>query len=144
MGFFRQEYGVGCHFLLQENLPEPGIEPRSPLLSEPPRKHKTHIYTLKVCVLYLLALSFLESDFNGLLWGHTKIRCWYLSVCSWTFQKSLLESFLKCSGEKMEGKCSQFCIHSINFCLLLIFRKSLYALNSLGIHQFKYWPFYCL
>ena len=37
--------GVGCHTLLQENLPNPGIKPRSPaiqvgsLLSEPPGKH---------------------------------------------------------------------------------------------------------
>ena len=36
--------GVGCHALLQENLPNPGIEPRSPtfqadsLLSKPPGK----------------------------------------------------------------------------------------------------------
>ena len=36
--------GVGCHFLLQGNLPDPGIEPRSPALqadaltSEPPGK----------------------------------------------------------------------------------------------------------
>ena len=36
--------GVGCHALLQENLPTPGIEPRSPtfqadsLLSKPPGK----------------------------------------------------------------------------------------------------------
>ena len=32
MGFSRQEYWRGCHFLLQENLPDPGIEPRSPAL----------------------------------------------------------------------------------------------------------------
>ena len=36
--------GVGCHFLLQGNLPDPGIKPRSPALqedslpSEPPGK----------------------------------------------------------------------------------------------------------
>ena len=35
---------MGCHFLLQGNLPDPGIEPRSPafqadaLTAEPPRK----------------------------------------------------------------------------------------------------------
>ena len=44
MGFSRQDTGVGCHFLLQGNLPDPGIEPRSPALladalpSEPPEK----------------------------------------------------------------------------------------------------------
>ena len=38
--------GVGCHFLLQWNLPDPGIEPRSPIMqadaltSEPPGKPK--------------------------------------------------------------------------------------------------------
>ena len=32
MGFSRQGYGVGCHFLLQGNLPDPGIEPGSPTL----------------------------------------------------------------------------------------------------------------
>ena len=35
--------GVGCHFLLQGNLPDPRIEPRSPALqtlpSEPQGKH---------------------------------------------------------------------------------------------------------
>ena len=42
MGFSRQEYWVDCHALLQENLPDPGIEFRSPALqadsfpSEPP------------------------------------------------------------------------------------------------------------
>ena len=41
--------GVGCHFLLQWNLPNPGIEPRSPTLeadaltSELPGKPKLYI-----------------------------------------------------------------------------------------------------
>ena len=26
MGFSKQEYGVGCHALLQGNLPDPGTE----------------------------------------------------------------------------------------------------------------------
>ena len=30
MGFSRQELGVGCHFLLQGGLPDPGIIPVSP------------------------------------------------------------------------------------------------------------------
>ena len=40
--------GVDCHFLLQRNLPDPGIEPRSPTLqadartSEPPGKHDSN------------------------------------------------------------------------------------------------------
>ena len=43
MEFSRQEY-LGCHFLLQGNLPDPGIEPGSPALqadslpSEPPTR----------------------------------------------------------------------------------------------------------
>ena len=46
-GFSRQEYWSGYHFLLQGNLPHPGIQPRSPalhadsLLSEPPGKPHT-------------------------------------------------------------------------------------------------------
>ena len=42
MEFSRQEYWSCCHFLLQGNLPDPGIKPRSPALqadalpSEPP------------------------------------------------------------------------------------------------------------
>ena len=32
IGFSRQEYGVGFHFLLQGNPPNPGIEPGSPAL----------------------------------------------------------------------------------------------------------------
>ena len=54
-GFLRQEYWSGYHFLLQGNLPHPGIEPRSPTLeanalpSEPPGKSQakqkqTHRY----------------------------------------------------------------------------------------------------
>ena len=47
--------GVGCHFLLQGNFPNPGIEPRSPALqadaltSEPPGKQfiKDHRFKCK-------------------------------------------------------------------------------------------------
>ena len=44
MGFSRQEYWSGLPFLSPGDLPDPGIEPRSPALqadalpSEPPRK----------------------------------------------------------------------------------------------------------
>ena len=44
IGFSRQEYWCGLHFLLQGDRPDPGIEPRSPALqtdsfpSEPPGK----------------------------------------------------------------------------------------------------------
>ena len=33
MGFPRQEYWMGCHFLLQGVFPNPGIEPMSPALA---------------------------------------------------------------------------------------------------------------
>ena len=34
MGFPRQEYWSGCHFFLQDYLPDPGIEPTSPALAD--------------------------------------------------------------------------------------------------------------
>ena len=34
LGFFRQEYWSGLLFPSLENLPDPGIEPRSPALQE--------------------------------------------------------------------------------------------------------------
>ena len=55
-GISGKNTGVGCHFLLQGNLPDPGIKPRSPelqadsLLSEPPGKimiEKTSIKYVK-------------------------------------------------------------------------------------------------
>ena len=33
MGFLRQNTGVGSHFSLQGNLPDPGVEPVSPALA---------------------------------------------------------------------------------------------------------------
>ena len=67
MGFSRQEYWSGLPFLSPGNLPNPGIEPRSPafqadtLTSEPPgkskkEKHKalwiySHIYSLNTISL---------------------------------------------------------------------------------------------
>ena len=49
MGFFRQEYWSGLPFPAPGDLPNPGVEPRSPtlqadtLLSEPPGKSKMQI-----------------------------------------------------------------------------------------------------
>ena len=34
MGFFRQDTGVDCHFLLQGISPDPGIKPESPALAD--------------------------------------------------------------------------------------------------------------
>ena len=52
LGFSRQEYWSGLPFPFPGDLPDPGIEPRSPameadaLTSEPPEKpYKTVIYT---------------------------------------------------------------------------------------------------
>ena len=48
-GFSRQNIGVGCHFLLQGNLPNPRIEPWSPALqadclpTELPEKPLIHL-----------------------------------------------------------------------------------------------------
>ena len=52
MGFSRQEYWSGLPFPSPGDLPDPGIEPRSPtlqadsLLSEPPGKPNTFLFTL--------------------------------------------------------------------------------------------------
>lgn len=67
MRFPRQEYWSGCHFLLQGNLPDPGIKSVSPALasgfftSVPPGKPKVHwlfncLYILKV-TLHLQSLQ---------------------------------------------------------------------------------------
>ena len=57
MEFSRQEYWSGLPFPSPGDLPNPGIEPRSPslqadtLLSEPPGKpSKFHIYALIYCI----------------------------------------------------------------------------------------------
>ena len=57
MGFSRQEYGSGLPFPSPGDLPDPGIESRSPtlqadsLLSEPLGKHIYHLF----CSSFLLA-----------------------------------------------------------------------------------------
>ena len=56
MGFSRQEYWSGLPFPSPGNLPDPGIEPRSPALrtdalpSEPPGKSHS---SLHLCKIYL-------------------------------------------------------------------------------------------
>ena len=72
--------GVGCHALLQGNLPNPGIKPRSPtlqadsLLSESPGKPKN----TGVGSLSLLQVIFLAEDSN---WGllHRRQILYHLS-----------------------------------------------------------------
>ena len=53
MGFFRQEYWSGLLFTSQKDLPDPGIEPRSPALQAdslsvelqgPPKTSVLHLY----------------------------------------------------------------------------------------------------
>ena len=57
MGFSRQVYWSGLLFPSPGDLPDPGIEPRSPTLqantltSEPPGKPSTHLYRYPVLVL---------------------------------------------------------------------------------------------
>ena len=75
MEFSRQEYWCGLLFLSPEDLPDPGIEPRSPALqancltSEPPGKPlKRHWYDINIvaqgtcttCEKHLLCMSFLS------------------------------------------------------------------------------------
>ena len=49
MGFLKQEYwSVGCHFLLQGDLPDPGIKPMSPALAG-------GLFTTEPSKLYFLA-----------------------------------------------------------------------------------------
>ena len=68
--------GVGCHALLQGNLPNPGIEPRSPTLqadslqSEPPGKPKN---------IVVGSLSFLQGTFLTLELNQGLLHCrWIL------------------------------------------------------------------
>ena len=54
MGFSRQEYWSGLPFPSPGNLPDPGIEPRSPTLktdalpTEPPGKSNKTLYSIKL------------------------------------------------------------------------------------------------
>ena len=56
MGFSRQEYRSGLPFPSPGDLPDPGIEPRSPALqadaltSEPPGKPNTEYTTALICI----------------------------------------------------------------------------------------------
>ena len=67
MGFSRQEYWSGVPFPSPGDLPDPGIEPRSPtfqadaLTSEPPGKHNSFYFykvSSDVLILVLSILSF--------------------------------------------------------------------------------------
>ena len=85
MGLSRQEYWSGLPFPSPGNLPNPGIEPRSPalradaLLSEPPGKPKTSLNSLKlktiVCVLSMCVdlRVCVHSDTPSLMWKEVKI-----------------------------------------------------------------------
>ena len=63
MGFSRQEYWSGLPFPSPGDLPDPGIEPRSPTLeadaltSEPPGKINTFIIKKKLTGFYLWFLG---------------------------------------------------------------------------------------
>ena len=46
MGFPRKNTGAGCHFLLQGDLPEPGINTRSPALVS--RTFPNHYFLNKI------------------------------------------------------------------------------------------------
>ena len=82
-----KDTGVGSHALLQGNLPDPGIEPRSlpvqadSLLSEPPGKPKLRKSPAKktgVCFPSIRCLpfeSFLRSDIGIVTRQHTEWVC---------------------------------------------------------------------
>ena len=59
MGFSRQEYWSGLPFPSPGDLPDPGIEPRSPALeadaltSEPPGKLKVDVFWELSCFFYI-------------------------------------------------------------------------------------------
>ena len=59
MGFSRQEHWSGLPFLSPEDLPDPGIKPRSPalqadsLLSEPPGELSIYVYTHIYIYIYM-------------------------------------------------------------------------------------------
>ena len=63
MEFSRQEYRSGLPFLTPEDLPDPGIEPRSPALqagplsSEPARKPRETFYSQSLKLLNLPLLD---------------------------------------------------------------------------------------
>jgi len=81
---------VGCHFLLQGDLPDPGIEPRSPILqadaltSEPPRKPKgvlnTHLYKYKIFLHEIHEILMVITD----LGSKPKIKAYFsfYAVCT--------------------------------------------------------------
>ena len=84
IGFSRQEYWSGLPFPPPGDLPNPGVEPRSPtlqadaLLSEPPGKPHTIVYRLQshtfVCFMYFgrwvlhtkTSINFSHPHFHGL------------------------------------------------------------------------------
>ena len=83
MGFSKQEYWSGLPFLSPEDLPDPGVEPRSPALqadaltSEPPGKPnvgicppiKTHLLINEGSPLEALFISSLTEPFRKQLSG---------------------------------------------------------------------------
>ena len=71
MGFPRQEYWSGLPFSSPGDLPDPGIEPRSPalqvdsLLSEPPEKLPYFFKAVPFASLYCFYLLHAMSSING-------------------------------------------------------------------------------
>ena len=69
MGFSRQECWSGLPFPSQGDLPDPGIEPRSPalqadaLLSEPPGKPTQYVRITFICLFWNSCSNFLRSSF---------------------------------------------------------------------------------
>ena len=94
MGFSRQEYWVGCHFLLQGDLPDSGIKPRSPalqadsLLTELWGKRMTNLdtilksrdITLPTKVHLVIAMVFPVVMCGCESWTIKKAECWRIDA----------------------------------------------------------------
>ena len=87
VGFSRQEYWSGLPFPSPGDLPNPGIEPRSPTLqadtltSEPPGKP---IYCIKIMWMWSLSLSFRISYllYSWEMWDDT-VSTWWMKWDEW-------------------------------------------------------------
>ena len=90
--------GVGCHALLQGNLPDPGIEPRSPtlqadsLLSEPPGKPLNNLNTRVTYLVNSVYYSGLQPFWHQgpILWKIIFPRTGWGMVLGWSSAWHLL------------------------------------------------------
>ena len=73
MGFSRQEYWCGLQFPSPGDLPNPGIEPRSPVLqaealtSEPPGKHPVSCIEPRLAIHFLHDIIHVSMPFSQII-----------------------------------------------------------------------------